>query len=60
MQDEINEKTVALYIKTGKLTAEMLQKAMKAAPRKTDLAPAYEAEHRRFQHRDHRRQYQSL
>ena len=30
MQDEINEKTVALYIKTGKLTAEMLQKAMKA------------------------------
>ncbi len=29
MQDEINEKTVALYIKTGKLTAEMLQKAMK-------------------------------
>ena len=30
MQDEINEKTVALYIKTGKLTAAMLQKAMKA------------------------------
>ena len=30
MQDEINEKTVALYIKTGKLTAEMLQNAMKA------------------------------
>ena len=29
MQDEINEKTVALYIKTGKLTAEMLQKGMK-------------------------------
>lgn len=29
MQDEINEKTVALYIKTGKLTAEVLQKAMK-------------------------------
>ena len=28
MQDEINEKTVALYIKTGKLTAEVLQKAM--------------------------------
>lgn len=27
MQDEINEKTVALYIKTGKLTAEVLQKA---------------------------------
>ena len=31
MQDEINEKTVALYIKTGKLTAEVLQKAMKAS-----------------------------
>ena len=30
MQDEINEKTVALHIKTGKLTAEVLQKAMKA------------------------------
>ena len=29
MQDEINEKTIALYIKTGKLTAETLQKAMK-------------------------------
>ena len=30
MQDEINEKTIALYIKTGKLTAQTLQKAMKA------------------------------
>ena len=30
MQDEINEKTIALYIKTGKLTAQQLQKAMKA------------------------------
>ena len=29
VEDEINEKTVALYIKTGKLTAEVLQKAMK-------------------------------
>ena len=29
MQDEINEKTVALYIKTGKLTAQTLQKAIK-------------------------------
>ena len=34
MQDEINEKTVALYIKTGKLTAAMLQKAMKAMLKK--------------------------
>ena len=29
MQDEVNEKTIALYIKTGKLTAQTLQKAMK-------------------------------
>ena len=29
MQDEINEKTIAHYIKTGKLTAQQLQKAMK-------------------------------
>ena len=29
MQDEINEKTVALYIKSAKLTAETLQTAMK-------------------------------
>ena len=29
MQEQVNEKTVALYIKTGKLTAEMLQRAMK-------------------------------
>lgn len=32
MQDEINEKTVALYIKTGKLTAEVLQKATSFCP----------------------------
>ena len=25
MQDEINEKTIALYIKTGKLTAQTLK-----------------------------------
>ena len=30
MQDEVNEKVVALSIKTSKLTAEVLQKAMKA------------------------------
>lgn len=29
MQDEVNEKVVALSIKGTKLTAEMLQKAMK-------------------------------
>ena len=31
MQDEVNEKVVSLAIKTSKLTAEVLQKAMKAA-----------------------------
>ena len=30
MQEETNEKAIALYIKTGKLTAQQLQKAMKA------------------------------
>ena len=30
MQDEINEKVVALSVKGAKLTAEMLQKAIKA------------------------------
>ena len=30
MQEETNEKTIALYIKTGKLTAQQLPKAMKA------------------------------
>lgn len=34
MQDEINEKVIALYIKTGKLTAEVLQKAIKAVLKK--------------------------
>ena len=28
MQDEVNEKVVSLAIKTSKLTAEVLQKAM--------------------------------
>ena len=30
MQEQVNEKTIALYIKTGKLTAHTLQKAMKS------------------------------
>ena len=29
MQDEINEKVIALYIKGGKITAKLLQKAIK-------------------------------
>ena len=62
MQEQVNEKTVALYIKTGKLTAEMLQRAMKKllsqmkkqadqpTPRQADPKAAYEAERGRFQH----------
>ena len=51
MQEQVNEKTVALYIKTGKLTAEMLQRAMKKLlSRQADAKAAYEAERRRFQH----------
>lgn len=62
MQDEVNEKTIALYIKIGKLTAQTLQKAMKAIPVKgkkaafqtatgqAELKAAYEAERGRFQH----------
>ena len=61
MQEQVNEKTVALYIKTGKLTAEMLQRAMKKLlsqmkkqanrpPRQADAKAVYEAERRRFQH----------
>lgn len=34
MQDEVNEKVVSLAIKTSKLTAEVLQKAMKALLKK--------------------------
>ena len=30
MQEQVNEKTIALYIKTGNLTADTLQKAMKS------------------------------
>ena len=62
MQDEINEKTVALYIKTGKLTAAMLQKGYESHVEKgqgadyqspaweADPKAAYEAERGRFQH----------
>ena len=62
MQDEVNEKVVSLAIKTSKLTAEVLQKAMKAllakgkgqltkAPHgKNHYAAAYEAGRKGFQH----------
>ena len=42
MQDEVNEKVVALSIKTSKLTAEVLQKAMKAVLAKGKQQLAYE------------------
>ena len=62
MQDEINEKVVALSVKGAKLTAEMLQKAIKAmlaqakkaagktAPREADPKAACEAERGAIQH----------
>ena len=43
MQDEVNEKTIALYIKTGKLTAQTLQKAMKAILAKSSLQNRHRA-----------------
>ena len=65
MQDEVNEKVVALSIKTSKLTAEVLQKAMKAvlAKGKQQLSKAphgYETGRKGNEHRDHRREYQIL
>ena len=73
MQDEVNEKVIAISIKASKLTAEMLQKSLKyllsqikkqldkqQTPRETDPKAAYEAERGRFQYRNHKRQYQSL
>ena len=58
MQDEINEKVVALSVKGAKLTAEMLQKAIKAmlaqAKKQQEKQPhakaACEAERGAFQH----------
>lgn len=62
MQDEINEKVVALSVKGAKLTAEMLQKAIKAmlaqakkaagktAPREADPKAACETERGAIQH----------
>ena len=62
MQDEVNEKVVSLAIKTSKLTAEVLQKAMKALLAKgkgqltkspaweNHYAAAYEAGRKGFQH----------
>ena len=62
MQDEVNEKTIALYIKTGKLTAPDAPKgneshtvkgqkaACKTATGQAELKAAYEAERGRFQH----------
>ena len=69
MQEEVNEKVIALSIKTGKLSAEVLQKSMKfflsqvkkqVNKRQTDPKAAYETERRRFQYRNHEGQYQSL
>lgn len=68
MQDEINEKVIALSIRTTKLTAEMLQKSIRFMlsqikkqldkpvqhhGKQTLKQLAYEAERRRKQHRNH-------
>ena len=59
MQEQINEKTVAISIKTARLTAEVLQKAIRklldAIQRQTDPKAPYEAEHGRFQYGNHGR-----
>ena len=41
MQDEVNEKVVSLAIKTSKLTAEVLQKAMNMNSELYDAMCAY-------------------
>ena len=45
MQDEINEKVVALSVKGAKLTAEMLQKAIKAMPVSYTHLDVYKRQH---------------
>lgn len=76
MQDEINEKTIVLSIRGAKITARILQQAIKAIlaeiqkglVKKQQTIPhgeanpktAYAAKCRCLQYRDHRGQYQSL
>ena len=64
MQEEITQKTLALCVETGKMTAQLLQQAMKKVladmekhkknPQlhhgKQTTPAAYEARRRRFQH----------
>ena len=76
MQEEVTQRTVALCVEATKLSAGMLQQAMKkvldemqkgVTGHKTKLhhgkqtpPAAYEAQHRRFQHRDHRPEHPGL
>lgn len=76
MQEEVTQRTVALCVEATKLSAGMLQQAMKksagrdaersdrpqdqAAPRQADPPAASEAQHQRFQHRDHRSEHPCL
>ena len=62
LQEEITQKTLALCVETGKMTAQLLQQAMKKVladmekhkekspvpARQADAPAAYEAQHRRF------------
>ena len=74
LQEEITQKTLALCVQTGKMTAQLLQQAMKkvladmekhknespAPSRKADHPAAYEAWGRRVQYRDHGSEYQGV
>ena len=74
MQEEVTQRTVALCVEATKLSAGMLQQAMKkvldemqkgVTGHKTKLHHGKQTlrqimKHRRFQHRDHRPEHQGL
>ena len=78
MQEEVTQRTVALCVEATKLSAGMLQQAMKkvldemqkgVTGHKTKLHHGkqtlrqlmkHKAQHRRFQHRDHRPEHPGL
>ena len=74
LQEEITQKTLALCVETGKMTAQLLQQAMKKVladmekhkndPQlrhgKQTLRQLMKHNNRRFQHRDHGSEYQGV
>ena len=63
MQDEVNTKVVAIAIKGGKITAEVLDKALKKFVEEIEKAQktaSRGSECRHQQHRSDRRKYQVL